>query len=104
MERLGFKMKLHQGLVGEYKRRHDLIWPELVQILKEAGISDYVIFLDEETLTLFASLKINHPDKIDSLAQHPVMRRWWSYMADIMDTHPDHAPVSVPLKEMFYLP
>jgi len=31
------------------------------------------------------------------------MQRWWAYMADIMETHPDHSPISTPLKEMFYL-
>lgn len=103
MTRLGFKMVLHPGKAEEYKQRHDHIWPELIRLLKGSGISDYVIFLDEETHVLYASLKIDHPQQLDDLPQHPVMRRWWSYMADIMATQTDHSPLSVPLKEMFYL-
>ena len=97
-------MQLHRGQAEEYKRRHDAIWPELKQLLGEAGIADYSIFLDEETNTLVGILKIEDPMLLDHLAEHPVMQKWWSYMKDIMDTHPDHSPISTPLKEIFYLP
>ena len=97
-------MQLHRGQAEEYKRRHDAIWPELKQLLGEAGIVDYSIFMDEETNTLVGILKIEDPMKLDRLAEHPVMQKWWSYMKDIMDTHPDHSPISTPLKEVFYLP
>lgn len=104
MPRLAFKMQLHPGQALEYKRRHDELWPELAQLLRETGISDYSIFLDEETLSLFGVLEVVEPARMDALPQHPVMQRWWAYMADIMATHSDHSPVSVPLKEVFYLP
>jgi len=104
MKRLAFKMQLHRGQAEEYKRRHDAIWPELKQLLGEAGIVDYSIFMDEETNTLVGILKIEDPMKLDRLAEHPVVQKWWSYMKDIMDTHPDHSPISTPLKEVFYLP
>ncbi|MBL7809028.1 MAG: L-rhamnose mutarotase [Saprospiraceae bacterium] len=103
MPRLAFKMQLHQGQTVEYKRRHDELWPELAQLLRETGISDYSIFLDEETLSLFGVLEVVEPTRMDALPQHPVMQRWWAYMADIMATNPDQSPVSVPLKEVFYL-
>ena len=54
MPRLAFKMQLLPGAAAEYKKRHDELWPELAAELKAAGVSDYSIFLDEETLTLFA--------------------------------------------------
>ena len=97
-------MQLHRGQAEEYKRRHDAIWPELKQLLGEAGIVDYSIFMDEETNILVGILRIEDPMQLDRLAEHPVMRKWWSYMKDIMDTHPDHSPISTPLKEIFYLP
>ena len=97
-------MQLHRGQEEEYKRRHDKLWPELRQLLVETGIRDYSIFLDEETLSLFAILKIEDPKNLDDLPEHPVMQKWWSYMGDIMETRQDHAPVSQPLKEVFYLP
>jgi L-rhamnose mutarotase len=103
MKRVGFKMHLHPGKEEEYKRRHDAIWPELKQLLAEAGIVDYSIFLDKETNTLVGILKIEDPMQLDRLPEHPVMQRWWSYMKDIMDTHPDHSPITTPLKEVFYL-
>ena len=56
MERHAFKMKLHPGMEAEYRKRHDEIWPELARELRSAGVSDYSIFLDEETLTLFEPL------------------------------------------------
>ena len=40
MEKIAFKMRLNPGQKEEYKRRHDEIWPELIALLKEAGISD----------------------------------------------------------------
>lgn len=103
MARLGFKMKLHPGSEQEYRRRHDAIWPELSDLLRQNGISDYSIFLDRETLTLFGVLNIEDPAKMSLLPKHPIMKKWWSYMKDIMDTNVDDSPVSVPLEEVFYL-
>ena len=104
MKRVAFKMQLHKGQEAEYLKRHDQLWPELEQLLKETGIQEYSIFLDAETLSLFGVLKINDEQALDELPKHPVMKRWWTYMKDIMDSNPDHSPVSIPLKEVFYLP
>jgi L-rhamnose mutarotase len=103
MKRHAFKMKLKPGFEAEYKRRHDEIWPELATLLSESGISDYSIFLDTETLTLFAVQKLNDDARDAELPQHPVVKKWWAYMADIMEAHPDHSPVAIPLREVFYL-
>ncbi len=104
MQRLAFKMKLFKGHEAEYKKRHDEIWPELVQLLKEAGISDYSIFLEEETGFLFGVLKVEDPANMDLLPAQAIMKKWWAYMKDIMESNADHSPVSVPLKDVFYLP
>lgn len=101
--RVAFKMKLHAGCEEEYRRRHDEIWPELSELLRETGISDYSIFLDSETNSLFGVLRIDEPDRMDELPYKPVMQKWWAHMSDIMDTHSDNSPVSVSLKEMFYM-
>lgn len=102
MQRLAFKMKLKPGFEAEYQKRHSEIWPKLVQLLKDAGISDYCIFLDEETLDLFAVQKQTGASSQD-LGGTEIVKKWWAYMADIMDTNPDNSPVSKPLKEVFYL-
>jgi len=104
MKRIGFKMKLFKGFEEEYKRRHDELWPELELLLKGAGIRDYSIFLDEETNTLFCYLTIDDEKKLDELPSQPVMKKWWAYMKDIMETNEDNSPVNIPLKEVFYLP
>jgi L-rhamnose mutarotase len=103
MERVAFKMHLKKGMREEYKKRHDAIWPELKQLLKDAGISEYSIFLDEETDTLFAFQKVTEGSGSQDLGQNELVQKWWKYMADIMKTNPDNSPVSVPLEEIFYL-
>ncbi len=104
MKRVAFKMQLIAGQAEEYKRRHDALWPELRKLLSETGIQDYSIFVDEQSHTLFGVLKIEIPESLDNLREDPVMKKWWSFMQDIMATNPDRSPVSIPLKEVFYLP
>ena len=104
MPRVAFKMQLFPGKEEEYKKRHDELWPDLQELLKNSGISRYSIFLDESTLSLFGVLDISDPIKLDDLPRHEVMQRWWAYMSDIMESNPDHSPVSLSLKEVFYLP
>lgn len=104
MPRIAFVMKLHAGKEDEYRRRHDAIWPELSMLLHDTGIREYSIFLEENTGRLFAYLKIEDAEVLEELPGHPVMKRWWDFMKDIMETNPDHSPVSIPLKEVFYLP
>ncbi|MQT12598.1 L-rhamnose mutarotase [Segnochrobactrum spirostomi] len=104
LEQIAFKMKLFPGFEAEYRKRHDEIWPELVALLKEAGISDYSIFLDPETLILFAVLRRPAVHGMDRLPETEVMRRWWAMMGDIMASNPDGSPVTAPLVPMFHLP
>jgi len=104
MDRVSFKMKLFPGQEAEYKKRHDEIWPELSALLKEAGVSDYSIFLDSTTNDLIGVLKVTDKANLDTLPAKAIMQKWWAYMGDIMESNPDNSPVSVPLKEVFYLP
>jgi L-rhamnose mutarotase len=104
MTRVAFKMQLFAGKKEEYKKRHDEIWPELVALLKETGISEYSIFLDETTNSLFGVLKAEDPALLNNLPSHAVMQKWWKYMEDIMESNADNSPVSVPLEEVFYMP
>ena len=97
-------MQLHRGFEEEYKKRHDNLWPELKELLRKSGVSEYSIYLDENTNTLFGVMQVEDPAVFENLPEHPVMKKWWAYMRDIMDTNPDNSPVSIPLKEVFYLP
>ncbi len=103
MEKYAFKMQLNPGCEEEYKRRHDDIWPELVSLLKQAGIADYTIHLDRDTNILFGVLWRNQDHKMDDLPLDPVMKKWWDHMADVMQTHPDNKPVVATLETVFHM-
>ena len=103
METHAFRMQLKPGMAEEYRRRHDEIWPELVELLRQAGIRDYSIHLDRETGTLFALLRRPPDHRMADLPDHPVMKRWWAHMADIMATNPDNSPVDKPLVTVFHM-
>lgn len=103
MQRLAFKMHLNKGQKEEYIKRHYEIWPELKNLLKDAGISEYSIFLDEETNTLFAFQKVEGDKGSQDLGKTEVVKKWWAFMADIMKTNPDNSPVVNELEEVFYL-
>ena len=103
MRRLAFKMHRREGQEEEYKKRHNKIWPELKKLLKEAGISEYSIFLDDETSTIFAFQKVQETGGSQTLGENEIAKKWWAYMADIMETNPDNSPLSVALEEVFYL-
>lgn len=102
-KRIAFKMKLKYGMKAEYIKRHNEIWPELAELLKQNGISDYSIFLDEETNTLFGMQKQSGEQSSQDLGKNPIVQKWWAYMSDIMETNPDNSPVSIPLEEVFYM-
>jgi L-rhamnose mutarotase len=103
MQRYAFKMYLNPGMKAEYRKRHDEIWPELVMLLRDTGIANYSIHLDEETHTLVGYLERGDRHTMTDLPRHPVMRRWWAHMGDIMRTNPDGSPVAIPLEEVFYM-
>ncbi len=102
-DKFAFKMTLKPGQLVKYKQRHDEIWPELVSALKRAGVRDYSIHFDEETNILFATMWRNKSHSLEELAKTELMQKWWTYMADIMDTHPDNEPVTIPLETVFHM-
>ncbi len=102
-KRVVFKMYLNEGQKAEYIKRHNEIWPELKKLLKDAGISEYSIFQDDETNTLFAFQKVSGEGSSQDLGQTEIVKKWWKFMADIMKTNPDNSPVSKELEEVFYM-
>lgn len=103
MNRLAFKMYLNEGQKEAYIKRHAELWPELKKLLKDNGVSEYSIFLDEETSTLFAFQKVSGDGGSQDLGQTEIVQKWWAFMADIMKTNDDNSPVSIPLEEVFYM-
>jgi L-rhamnose mutarotase len=102
-KKFAFKMKLYPGFKEEYRKRHNEIWPELAELLKKEGIANYSIFIDEETNTLFAYQEQSGSGSSQDLGQTEIVKKWWKYMADIMETNPDNSPVTIPLEQVFYL-
>jgi L-rhamnose mutarotase len=102
-KRFGFKMKMLPGFKEEYIRRHTEIWPELVALLKNEGIGNYSIFLDEDSDTLFAYQEQSGDKSSQDLGRTEIVQKWWKYMSDIMKTNPDNSPVSTPLEQVFYM-
>ena len=99
----GFKMKLFPGQEKEYEKRHKLLWPEMEVMIHEYGGKNYTIFLDRETYTLFGYIEIDSEEQWSKSSETEVCRKWWSYMADIMETNPDNSPVSIDLENVFHL-
>ena len=102
-QQIAFRMTLFPGQAAEYRRRHDAIFPELRAALKQAGVSDYSIWLDPVANHLFAILTRSDDHTMDALPETEIVQRWWAHMADIMATDADNVPVQIPLKQVFYL-
>lgn len=103
MRRVAFKMYLNEGQKDEYIKRHNEIWPELSKLLKDSGISEYSIFLDEDSNTLFAIQKVSGDGNSQSLGETEIVKKWWNYMADIMKVNRDNSPKTKILKEVYHL-
>ncbi len=103
MIRKAFRMRIYEGQAAEYKRRHDEIWDEMKDMIRSYGGHNYAIYLDEETCMLYANIELEDEERWAKSADDPTCRKWWDYMADIMETNPDNSPVSVDLTPVFYL-
>lgn len=103
MEKIAFIMQLKSGCETEYEKRHDEIWAELVESLKEAGVEDYSIYLHPNTLQLFAVLKRREGHSMEELPQKAIMQKWWNYMSDLMETEADNSPKTIQLQRVFHL-
>jgi len=104
MERIAFIMYLHPGNQFQYHKRHNQLWPDMKQALKEHGASNYSIFLDQEADTLFAYPEVENKADFDKITETDICKKWWAYMAPIMKSNPDNSPVAKNLKQVFYLP
>lgn len=103
MIRKGFQMKLYPGMEEEYERRHKKLWPEMAEMIRKHGGHNYSIFLDREAHILYGYIEIEDEERWAAGADTAVNRRWWDFMADIMETNPDNSPVSKDLLEVFHL-
>jgi len=103
MIRKAFLMTLRPGCQGEYERRHNPIWPELEEVLKDHGVWTYSIFLNRETDQVFACAEIEYEEGWQQIAQTEVCQRWWAEMKDLMLTNEDNSPATINMHEVFHL-
>lgn len=99
--RSAWVMKLKPGQEAEYKRKHDEIWPEMVDLLKSQGVHNYSIYRHD--LWLFACLERPEDSPAQTSAINDVVRRWQAWMQPHMETGPDNVPVVWPVEEVFRL-
>lgn len=103
MIRKAFVMQVNPEALQEYERRHNPIWPELAQTLKQHGAHHYSIFLDEQRHLLFAYVEMESEARWNAVAETEVCQRWWRHMTDVMPANADNSPVSATLRPVFYL-
>ena len=96
-------MKLYHGMEEEYHKRHNELWPEMIDMIHQYGGKNYSIFFDKETDILFGYIELEDEILWDKSAETAICRKWWDFMADIMDTNADNSPVSTDLNLVFHL-
>ncbi|HSK69223.1 MAG TPA: L-rhamnose mutarotase [Candidatus Limnocylindria bacterium] len=101
MERFAWKARILPGMLDEYVRRHDEIWPEMTRVLDEAGIRNYTIWTEGETL--FGYYECDSVERAARVqAQSEVVDRWNAYMKDVMAMDIDPATgTAVQLRRVF---
>lgn len=98
-----FKMKLYKGFENEYKIRHNNLWPEMKEMIHKYGGSNYSIYIDSETNYLYGFIELENEELWNESAETEICKKWWEYMATLMETNEDNSPVSTDLELMFYL-
>ena len=83
MQRFAWKARVLPGMLDEYIRRHDRIWPEMTAVLNEAGIRNYTIWsVGDELFGYYECGDIEFASRVQALS--PVVDRWNAYMKDVM--------------------
>jgi L-rhamnose mutarotase len=100
--RQAWVMKLKPGCEAEYKKRHDELWPEMAEALRNGGLKNFSIY--RYGLTLFSYVETDAPIVDAKPPPDSIQWKWWAMMAPLMETNPDSSPVMEPVEEMFYFP
>ena len=85
MERFAWKGRIKPGMQEEYKRRHDEIWPEMLDLLHAAGIRNYTIWSDGRDVFGYYECEQGVAFAEKTQAESPVVDRWNDYMEDVLD-------------------
>ena len=97
MEKYAWTAKIKQGKKAEYIKRHNEIWPELVRVLKEAGICNYTIWADGDTLFGYYECEKGVDFAAKYQADSPIVDKWNDYMKDVMEMTMDPVTGAQPM-------
>lgn len=102
MERYSWSARIRPGMLAEYIRRHDAIWPEMTALLNQAGIRNYTIWHQGDQL--FGYYECDSIEQAMQVqGQSPVVARWNDYMQDVMVVQLDDSGAGPqPLRQVFY--
>lgn len=103
MIRKAFVMTVYPDKHEEYEKRHNEIWPEMVEALHRHGAKNYSIFLDKKTSKLFGYVEIKNEELWSKMATTEINQKWWEFMEPVMETNADNSPVTTDLKEVFHM-
>ena len=104
MERYAWKAIVKEGKIDEYVKRHNEIWPELVEVLKAAGIKNYTIWNVGNELFGYYECEKGVQFAADTQAKSPVVDKWNEFMKDVMIMEMDPQTGAQPmLKQVFFL-
>ena len=104
VEQMAWKGGVRAGCKAEWQRRNSEIWPEVVQVMKEAGICKYgVFYVNDELCGYYEGAKgVAYAEKVQ--AESPVVARWNEYMKDILELEMDPETGAQPkLEQVFRL-
>lgn len=101
MERYAWKATVLPGMLEEYIRRHDNIWPEMKQVLKDAGIRNYTIWnVGSSLFGYYECDDIQYAARVQ--AESPVVDKWNVYMKDVMVLEMDPETGAQPLMQQVF--
>lgn len=102
MERMAWKGRIKPGQKEEYVRRHNEIWPEMVAVLKAAGICNYTIYCCGDELFGYYECEKGVAFAEKTQAESPVVQRWNDYMQDVLELEMDPATGAQPKLEAVF--
>jgi len=103
MERFAWKAKIKPGMKAEYIKRHDEIWPEMTELLNEAGIHNYTIWCIGDELFGYYEAEKGVQLAADIQGNSPVVAKWNIHMQDLMEMVKDpETDRPLQLEQVFY--
>ena len=102
MDRMAWKGRIKPGMKAEYIKRHDEIWPELADLLKQAGISNYSIYSSGDELFGYYECEKGVEFAERTQAGSPIVDRWNDYMKDVLELEMDPETGAQPKLELVF--